>query len=55
MSWHEFDYSKYEHILLEIRKCCRSGRMESVANVAANQIITLQEGQGIVARQPFSR
>jgi hypothetical protein len=32
-----------------------SGRMESVANVAANQIITLQEGQGIIARQPFSR
>ncbi len=32
-----------------------SGRMESVANVAANQIVTIEEGKGIVARQPFSR
>jgi hypothetical protein len=32
-----------------------SGRMESVANVAANQIVTIAEGKGIVARQPFSR
>jgi hypothetical protein len=31
-----------------------SGRMESVANVAANQIVTIAEGKGIVARQPFS-
>ena len=30
------------------------GRMESVANVAANQIVTIAEGKGIVARQPFS-
>jgi len=32
-----------------------SGRMESVANISANQIVTIAEGQGIVARQPFSR
>ena len=32
-----------------------SGRVEAVANVAANQIITVEEGRGIVARQPFSR
>jgi hypothetical protein len=32
-----------------------SGRMESVANVPANQIITIEEGRGIVSRQPFSR
>jgi enediyne biosynthesis protein E4 len=31
-----------------------SGRMESVTNVAANQIVTIAEGKGIVARQPFS-
>jgi len=31
------------------------GRMESVANVAANQIVTIAEGKGIVTRQPFSR
>ena len=32
-----------------------SGRMEAVANVPANQIITIEEGKGIVARQPLSR
>ena len=32
-----------------------SGRIEAVANVAANQIITVEEGRGIVAHQPFSR
>lgn len=32
-----------------------SGGMETVSNVAANQIITIAEGKGIVARQPFSR
>jgi hypothetical protein len=32
-----------------------SGRVEAVASVAANQIITIDEGKGIVARQPFSR
>jgi hypothetical protein len=32
-----------------------SGRMEAVANLSANQIITIEEGAGIVARQPFSR
>ena len=32
-----------------------SGRTEAVANVPANQIITMEEGKGIVARQPFSR
>jgi hypothetical protein len=32
-----------------------SGRMDAVANVAANQIITVEEGRGIAARQPFSR
>jgi hypothetical protein len=32
-----------------------SGRMESVANVAANQIVTIAEGKGVVAQQPFSR
>jgi hypothetical protein len=32
-----------------------SGRMETVANVPANQIITIEEGKGIVARQPFHR
>jgi enediyne biosynthesis protein E4 len=32
-----------------------SGRMEAVAAVPANQIITIEEGRGIVARQAFSR
>jgi hypothetical protein len=32
-----------------------SGRTETVAGVSANQIITIEEGHGIVARQPFSR
>jgi hypothetical protein len=32
-----------------------SGRVEAAANVAANQIITVEEGKGIVARQRFSR
>src|SRR5258706_4032143 len=32
-----------------------SGRMESVANISANQIVTIAEGKGIVAQQPFSR
>ena len=32
-----------------------SGRTEAVANVPANQILTIEEGKGIVARQPFSR
>jgi len=31
------------------------GRMESVADVAANQIVTIEEGKGIVGRQPFAR
>jgi hypothetical protein len=31
------------------------GRRESVADVAANQIVTIQEGRGIVGRQPFTR
>src|SRR5262249_51171444 len=30
-------------------------RTESVANVPANQIITIEESKGIVARQPFAR
>jgi hypothetical protein len=32
-----------------------SGRMEAIANVSANQIITIEEGRGIVAQQPFAR
>ena len=32
-----------------------SGRMESVANVPANQIIVIEEGRGITTRRPFSR
>ena len=32
-----------------------SGRTESVDNVAANQIVTIEQGKGIVSRQPFSR
>ena len=32
-----------------------SGRNEAVANVPANQIITIEEGRGIVAGIPFSR
>jgi len=32
-----------------------SGRVEVIASVAANQIITVEEGRGIVAHQPFSR
>jgi enediyne biosynthesis protein E4 len=31
------------------------GRMETVRDVAANQIITITEGQGIASRSPFSR
>ena len=30
------------------------GRMETVRDVAANQIITMTEGQGITNRSPFS-
>jgi hypothetical protein len=32
-----------------------SGRMETIADVPANQIITIEEGRGIVARQAFSQ
>ena len=32
-----------------------SGRIEAVAGVPANQIITIEEGKGIVAHQPFLR
>jgi len=32
-----------------------SGRMETLANVPANQIVTIEEGKGIVARQPLAR
>ena len=32
-----------------------SGRVEMVAQVQANQIITVQEAKGIISRQPFSR
>jgi len=32
-----------------------SGRTETLADVAANQIVTIDEGKGIVNRQPFSR
>jgi hypothetical protein len=29
--------------------------VEVIASVAANQIVTVEEGKGIVAQQPFSR
>src|SRR5205814_8926574 len=32
-----------------------SGKIESVANISANQIVTIAEGKGVVAQQPFSR
>jgi hypothetical protein len=32
-----------------------SGRTEVLQNVAANQIITIREGDGIVGRMPFAR
>jgi hypothetical protein len=32
-----------------------SGRNEVVANVSANQIITMREGEGIVRTSPFAR
>jgi hypothetical protein len=32
-----------------------SGRTESIAGVSANQIVTIEEGKGITARQPFAR
>ena len=32
-----------------------SGRMEAIADVSANQIVTIEEGAGIVGRQPFHR
>ena len=32
-----------------------SGQTESVTNVAANQIVTIEQGKGIVSRQPFAR
>ena len=32
-----------------------SGRTEVVQNVAANQIVTVKEGEGIVSRTPFTR
>jgi enediyne biosynthesis protein E4 len=31
-----------------------SGRTETVTNVAANHIVTIEEGKGLVARQPFT-
>ena len=31
------------------------GRMESVPDVPANQIVTIEESKGIVARQAFTR
>jgi enediyne biosynthesis protein E4 len=31
------------------------GRSESVSNVAAGQIVTIEEGRGVVSRQPFVR
>ena len=38
---------------LEIR--WPSGRMELVQNVAANQVVVIREGAGIIARTPFQR
>jgi len=32
-----------------------SGATETFADVAANEIVTIDEGKGIVARQPFVR
>jgi len=32
-----------------------SGRTETVSNVAADQIITIAEGKGIITRQPLGR
>jgi hypothetical protein len=32
-----------------------SGRKEPIASVPANQIVTIEEGRGITARQPLSR
>ena len=32
-----------------------SGRVEVVSSVAANQIVTIQEGRGVVSRAPFVR
>ena len=32
-----------------------SGRTETLTNVSANQIISIKEGNGIVAHKPFSR
>jgi hypothetical protein len=32
-----------------------SGRTETLTNVSANQIITIKEGNGIVAHKPLSR
>jgi hypothetical protein len=32
-----------------------SGRVDSYADVGANQIVTIEEGKGIVSRQPFVR
>jgi hypothetical protein len=32
-----------------------SARKEAMADVPANQIITIEEGKGIVARHPLSR
>ena len=32
-----------------------SGRTETMTDVAANQIVTIEEGRGIVARTPFAR
>jgi hypothetical protein len=32
-----------------------SARKEAIADVPANQIITIEEGKGIVARHPLSR
>ena len=32
-----------------------SGQTEVIQNVAANQILTMKEGQGVVSRTPFTR
>jgi hypothetical protein len=30
------------------------GKIENIGSVAANQIVTIEEGEGIVRRQPYS-
>ena len=45
------DYTIVERVTLE----WPSGQKESLKNVATNQLITVKEGAGIIARKPLNK